>query len=274
MHYQHRYHAGNFADVFKHVLLCGLLRALSRKDKPWRLLDTHAGSGLYDLGDEAAERTGEYRDGIGRLANATGLPAPVRDYLELVRGFGGRYPGSPLLGLACAREQDRVAACEKVPAVFAQLKAHAGGDPRAQLHQRDGYESHALLPPPEKRGLVLVDPPFERPDEFDAISAYLKKASARFAGGVHAVWYPVKNRHEADRFRRRLMREHPRSGVDLQLHNGAEAEGQMRACGLCVLNPPYGWASEMEPALRWLARELAQGPRAEHLVEAWEAAAA
>lgn len=273
MHYQHRYHAGNFADVFKHVLLCGLLRALNRKDKPWMYLETHAGGGLYDLADAAAERTGEWRDGIGRLKELADVPPPVRDYLNQVRSFGGNYPGSPLLALALARPQDRVVACEKIPAICDELRLHVAADSRVQVHQRDGYETHALLPPPEKRGLVLVDPPFERVDEFDAVSDYLRKATGRFANGVYAVWYPVKNRHEADRFRRRMMREHPRAGADLQLHNGATAEGQMRACGLCVLNPPFGWAREMEPALEWLSRQLAQGPRAEALIETWEAAA-
>jgi len=270
VHYQHRYHAGNFADVFKHLLLCGLLRALNRKDKPWMYLETHAGGGLYDLADEAAERTGEWREGIGRLQAAPGAPAPLRDYLEQARAYDGAYPGSPLFAQRLARPQDRLVLCEKVPAVFDELRLRFAADARAHVHQRDGYETHALLPPPEKRGLILVDPPFERPDEFDAVSDYLRKATARFAHGVYAVWYPVKNRHEADRFRRRMMREHPRAGADLQLHNGAQAEGQMRACGLCVLNPPFGWAAEMQPALDWLARALAQGPRAEAIVETWE----
>jgi 23S rRNA (adenine2030-N6)-methyltransferase len=273
VHYQHRYHAGNFADVFKHVLLVGLLQALNRKDKPWFYLETHAGGGFYDLAGAEAQRTGEWREGIGRLDPAPAGVEPLRRYREIVAAVPGApqvYPGSPHFAQTLARPGDRIVLCEKVPAVFEQLRATVGGDARVNLHQRDGYECHSLLPLPEKRGLVLVDPPFERPDEFDAVSDFLRKATGRFAHGSYAVWYPIKNRFEADRFRRRMMREHPRSGADLQLHNGASAEGQMRACGLCVLNPPFGWAAAMRPALEALARQLAQGPRAESTIDTWE----
>lgn len=275
MHYQHRYHAGNFADVFKHVLLCGLLQALNRKDKPWAYLETHAGAGAYDLSSEAAQKTGEWQDGIGRLAGFAAEGEPLRSYLAIVADTPGApqaYPGSPGFALGLARPQDRVVLCEKVPAVCEELKIRLGSDPRVHIHQRDGYESLGLLPPPEKRGLVLVDPPFERPDEFDAVSDFLRMASGRFGNGVYAAWYPIKNRFEADRFRRRMMREHPRSGADLQLHNGATAEGQMRACGLAVINPPFGYAEAMKPVLHRLARLLAQGPQAESSVESWESA--
>lgn len=267
MHYRHSYHAGNFADVFKHVLLCGLLAALGRKDKPWCYLETHAGAGLYDLSDEGASRTGEWRDGIGRLAGLQDAPEPLATYLRIVRaenaGGGLRhYPGSPAFALALARPSDRLLLCEKVPAVMEDLKRNWGHDRRVGLHVRDGYEAHALLPPAEKRGLVLVDPPFERVDELEAMGEFSRKALARFAGGVYALWYPIKNRHAVGGFLRRMGRELPRPALNFEIDNGASAEGQMRACGLLVINPPYPFEQEMAPVLGMLAQQLAQGPKA------------
>lgn len=206
MHYQHQFHAGNFADVFKHTLLCGLLAALNRKDTPWCFLDTHAGAGAYRLDSVAADKTGEWREGIARLAELADAPEPLATLLRLVReenpGGGLRnYPGSPQIARALARPQDRVVLCEKVPAIAAQLKANCAG---VELHLRDGYEAASLLPPKEKRGLILIDPPFERPDEFDAAAQFLKAAQARFAHGIYAVWYALKNRRAADQFLRKV----------------------------------------------------------------------
>ena len=278
MHYQHRYHAGNFADVFKHVILCSLLQALSRKDKPWLYLETHAGAGRYDLGDEAAAKTGEWQDGIGKLRGMRMEEGPLSTYLAIVQQMQqadpNAYPGSPLLVLALARATDRLVLCEKVPAVCEALRMVCGGEPRIHVHQRDGYETQGLLPPAEKRGLVLIDPPFERPDEFDAVADYLLKATKRFETGVYAVWYPLKNRYEADRWRRRLQRELPRGGIDFRFDTAAPGEGQMRACGVCVINPPFGLERDLGPSLQRLSKELAQGPRAGLDIESWEAPAA
>jgi 23S rRNA (adenine2030-N6)-methyltransferase len=257
MHYRHAYHAGNFADVFKHVVLCGLLQALQRKDKPWSYLETHAGAGLYDLSGEAAGTTAEWRDGIGRLKGLKDVPEPLAAYLSVVRSQKAqRYPGSPLFAQALGK--GRLVLCEKVPEVCAELKSRIS----AEIHQRDGYEAHALLPPREKRGLILIDPPFEARDEFTRISEFLTRAMARFAGGVYAVWYPLKNRHEAQRFTRRCARELPAPALNIEFETGAVAEGQMRACGLLVINPPFRFEQEMAPALKLLASHLAQGPRA------------
>lgn len=269
MHYRHSYHAGNFADVFKHVVLCALLAALSRKDKPWCYVETHAGAGAYDLAGEGAARTGEWRDGIGRLHGLGPdghVPPLLQAYLDVVRGVNGtgalrHYPGSPLFAQAFARERDRLVFCEKVPEIAAELRASLKGERRAVVHQRDGHEAHALLPPAEKRGLVLVDPPFERADEFAAAAELVEKSLARFAGGVYAVWYPLKNRHAAARFERRVARACAGPPLRLALDNGAPGEGQMRACAVLVVNPPYGLEGELEPSGRRLARLLAQGPR-------------
>jgi len=266
MHYRHSYHAGNFADVFKHVVLCGLLAALNRKDKPWCYVETHAGAGAYDLTGEGATRTGEWRDGIGRLHGLAAAPPLLERYLDVVRGLNGtgalrHYPGSPLFAQSYAREHDRLVLCEQVPAVVADLRENLKGERRARVHHRDGHEAHALLPPPEKRGLVLVDPPFERPDEFEAIGDLVEKARARFAAGVYAIWYPLKNRHAAARLERRVARGCAEPPLRLALDNGAPGEGQMRSCAVLVANPPFGLERDFAPAGAWLARALAQGPR-------------
>ena len=266
MHYRHSYHAGNFADVFKHVVLCGLIQALNRKDKPWCYLETHSGAGAYDLEGEGAARTGEWRDGIGRLHGMGGAPALVQVFLDVVSGLNGtgalrHYPGSPLFAQALARERDRLVLCEKVPEVAAELRENLKGERRAVVHRRDGYEAHALLPPAEKRGLMLIDPPFERPDEFDAAAELLEKSLTRFAAGIYAVWYPLKNRHAAGRFERRILRACDEPPLRLAFENGAPGEGQMRGCAVLVVNPPFGFERELQPSGQLLARMLAQGPR-------------
>src|ERR1043165_9663162 len=198
MHYQHRYHAGNFGDVFKHALLCALLKALNRKDTPWFYLETHAGSGDYDLRRDEAARTGEFEDGIARLWPLRFKEGALFDYLRQVAALNPDeqlhgYPGSPLIAQALARPQDRLALCEKEPEIAAALKQTLGRDRRVAIHHRDGYEAYALLPPQEKRGLVLIDPPFERRDEFDTVAEFLERAVGRFANGIYAAWYPVKS---------------------------------------------------------------------------------
>lgn len=287
MHYRHSFHAGNFADVFKHVLLVGLLRALSRKGKPWCYLDSHAGAGDYDLGSEIALRTGEWHDGIERLIALTDAPEPLATFLQLVRSAnadGGlrNYPGSPRFAQKLARPGDRLVLCEREPAVASELKFGFRAFAQSTVHVRDGYEAYSLLPPTEKRGLLLVDPPFERPDEFDAVASLLQKALARFAGGICAAWYPLKNRHLAAQFARRVARESPRPVLNLSLDTDGATEplpretapGQppvikhpMTACGLLVVNPPFGFEEQARESLEFMAPLLARGPRPTWSVE-------
>jgi len=268
MHYRHAYHAGNFADVHKHVLLVGLLQALSRKDSPWSYLETHAGAGLYDLRSAASLKTAEAQDGIGQLVADGDYGEPVASYLKAVRALNATgevvhiYPGSPVLAQALLRDKDRLVLCENVADVFGELKSHFARDKQATLHERDGYEAHALLPPPEKRGLVLVDPPFERRDEFEAMEAFLVKSQARFAGGIYAFWYPLKNSFEVERFGRRMALASSKPVLDVRLDTGAKPEGQMRGSGMVIINPPYRFAEEMTPVLAGLAKTLSLGPRA------------
>lgn len=272
MHYQHRFHAGNFADVFKHVVLCNLLQALNRKDTPWAYLETHAGAGGYAI-DAAAERTQEYQDGIGRLYGRGDAPAPVAAYLDQVRAqnTGGlrRYPGSPAFAAQAARAGDRLVLCERQPAIAAELKAALGQDRRVAIHQRDGYEAAALLPLPEKRMLVLADPPFERPDEFDALADFTLRALQRSSSGIYALWYPYKKRFDTERFLRRMRRDLKREALNCLLDTGAPSEGQMHACGMLVINPPFPFVNDIGPALQWLATALAAGPRPRAQAELW-----
>lgn len=168
------------------------------------------------------------------------------------------------MALKLARAGDRLALCEKVEPVAGLLEDLRRITPvpaSAAVHLRDGYEAASLLPPPEKRGLVLIDPPFEAPDEFERIGDFLKTAQARFAQGQYAVWYPVKKRFDADRFLRRVGRDSTRPVLDLRFDNGAPSEGQMHACGLLVINPPYRYDQDMRGPLDLLCRELSQGPK-------------
>jgi 23S rRNA (adenine2030-N6)-methyltransferase len=270
MHYRHSYHAGNFADVFKHVVLCGLIDAMNRKSKPWCYVETHSGAGAYDLEGEGATRTGEWREGIARLYGMDRAPEPLAGYLGIVRALndGGalrHYPGSPLVVRALARPGDRLVLCEKVPEVADDLRENFKGERRAVIHRRDGYEAHALLPPVEKRGLMLIDPPFERPDEFEAVADLVGKSVKRFAGGVYAAWYPLKNRHAATRFERQVARACTEPPLRIALENGAPGEGQMRACAVLVVNPPFGLERDLQDSGRMLARLMAQGPRASYV---------
>ncbi|MFA5940127.1 MAG: 23S rRNA (adenine(2030)-N(6))-methyltransferase RlmJ [Sinimarinibacterium sp.] len=274
MHYQHRYHAGNFADVFKHALLVELLAALNAKDAPWCYVETHGGAGEYPLDDVAAQRTGEALEGIMRLRDAAVVPPALQPYLQLVRrandgGALAHYPGSPLFALMLARPQDRVIVCEKVPAVAAELRARLADDARAAVHLRDGYESASLLPPRERRGLVLVDPPFERADEFDAAADFLASALKRFGNGVYALWYPYKNRYQTERWLRRVRGALTQEALNLQIDTGAPSEGQMHACGLLVVNPPYAFTQSAPAVLAALRPLLAMGDKARTACDPW-----
>ena len=264
MHYRHVFHAGNFADVFKHVLLIGLLRGLSRKATPWFYLDTHSGAGLYPLEGEA-ERTGEWTGGIGRLDPTATAPDWVAQYLGLVETAADRrrriYPGSPWIAAQLARDQDRVVCCERVAEVADQLRSSV---PRAQVHHRNGFEGLSLLPPAERRGLVLIDPPYEARDEFEQIAKFLDAAQKRWKNGIYAVWYPIKQQYAPERFVRRVTQASCIPWINCTLDTGAPSSGQMHACGLLVGNPPFAWSQQAPDTLAWLSRALRQGPKANY----------
>ncbi len=276
MNYRHHFHAGNFADVMKHALLVRLMAGLQRKEKGFLLLDTHAGRGSYDLlaaaqGDTLA-RSPEYPDGIGRLWARPDAPAELADYLALVKDFDRErgnlaatprfYPGSPWIARRRARPQDRLVLCELHPEEFELLDIALAREPRVSVQQRDGYGAlRALLPPPEKRALVLIDPPFEAADEFARMTAAVGEGLARLPAGVFALWYPLTERARVDAFLAGLLDLKLPPTLALELTVAGERSAlKMKGCGLVVLNPPWQFDREAGPLLAWLAEALAREP--------------
>ena len=261
MNYRHAFHAGNFADVVKHSLLVELLRALLAKDKPIRVLDTHAGTGAYDLSAPEPQRTGEWRDGIGRVMDSTD-PA-LADYIAQVRagGWPASYPGSPALIRALLRPGDSLVLCELHAEDHATLRARFRGDAQVAVHRRDAWEAiGALTPFPERRGLVLLDPPFEQEGEFDRLAAALAALRRRFRAGILAAWYPVKHRAPVRAFHAALRD----AGVpdciacELTLREPTDPT-RLNGCGLLVANAPFGFDKRAGAILDALLPLLARG---------------
>jgi 23S rRNA (adenine2030-N6)-methyltransferase len=257
MNYRHAFHAGNFADVVKHLALIAVLTHLKKKPAPFAVIDTHAGRGLYELTGEEARRGGEAASGIERIADMTDGPENLRLYLELVRSLGaGRYPGSPLIAAKTLREKDRLVAVEKHPEDFEALRAVLAPFHRARAVLGDGYaQLAALLPPPERRGLVLIDPPFEAPDEFAQEARAVAAALQRFATGIVVAWFPIKSANAAAAFCGEVLAAGARKALRLDIRVGKESE-RLSAAGLAVVNPPYGFESDMRAVLSAIAPRL------------------
>lgn len=270
MNYRHSYHAGNFADVVKHAVLCRVLAHLGEKPTAFRFIDTHAGAGAYDLTAVEAGKTGEWRDGIARLQAAT-LAAPVRAllarYLDAVTAFNPRdrldaYPGSPALAQAMLRAQDRIVACELEPEAAAALADVLRRDRRAKAVAIDGWMAlTAYVPPQERRGLVLIDPPFEQPDEFSRMADALVAAHRKWATGIYMLWYPLKDMAAVSAFARRMARLGIPRMLRIELTVTDAAEAGLRGSGLIVVNPPWTLHSELEILLPALAAVLSRGSR-------------
>ena len=270
MNYRHGYHAGNFADLLKHTALCELLRLLTAKDKKLFVLDTHAGAGGYDLAGSQARRTGEAEAGIVRLMAEprAGMPGAVARYLAAVEAYdrkfgkaGGtvqRYPGSPRLVRAALRPGDRFIACERHPEEALKLKREFAGDRAVEVRQSDGYHAvKELLPPVERRALVLIDPPFEANDEFEILTRAVRHGLRRFATGCYAVWYPVKDEAPVATFIASLAAV---KYLNMELDLGPRTpEGKLATCGLVVINPPWKFEEAMREALPWIAARLGDG---------------
>lgn len=264
--YRHGFHAGNFADVFKHVVLTQLIRALQHKDKPFRVFDTHAGAGRYDLESAPARKNREFADGIGRLWDQPKLGPELRDYVDRVRALNPDqtlrwYPGSPRIARDLLRPNDRLIVTELHPNEFPLLKTEFGGDRQAAVHHADGYASlKAFLPPPERRGLVLLDPAYELKDEFERLTEAVRLIHRRWAGGIVAVWYPILDRAPSLRFQRTLQE----SGIpailcaELGLHPYDGPPG-LHGCGMVVVNPPWKLDETLERLLPELLRCLRAG---------------
>jgi 23S rRNA (adenine2030-N6)-methyltransferase len=268
VNYNHEFHAGNFADVFKHAVLCRVLHYLRGKPAAFRVIDTHAGAGVYDLTGEKSTRGGEWQAGIGKLMAAQTSEAVAKllsPYLEVVRALNERdqlrvYPGSPALARAWLRPQDRLLACEFEPKTAAALRRNLRGDVRIKTLAVDGWTAlNAYVPPKERRGLVLVDPPFEAKNDFSRLASGLAAAHRKWATGVYVLWYPIKGRGEADAFAKRLRR--------LAINQVLRAEmlvaplsnpSRLNGAGMVIVNPPWTLENELCVLLPALASILGE----------------
>ncbi len=261
--YRHQFHAGNVSDVFKHAVLTRLLVALAKKDKPFCVLDTHAGIGRYDLNHAWSQKTGEWRLGIARVWARSDAPETLQPYLDAVRadnpdGHLRHYPGSPRIARRLMRNNDRLVLCELNKDDCAALKAVFAGVRHTAIHNQDGFRSlRAFLPPPERRGLTFIDAAFDQADEFGRVVRAIREAHTRFATGMIAVWYPLMAPSAMEAFARSLQAAGLPETLQLELsvHPDNFSE-HIRGSGMIIVNPPFGLEREMPPLLDWLWRAL------------------
>lgn len=266
--YRHGFHAGNFADVFKHAVLVCVLHALRGKDKLFRVFDTHAGAGRYDLHAAQAQKQCEFEEGIGRLWDQAGFSPELDRYLERVRAINpdGRlrgYPGSPRIVRDLLRPGDKLVLTELHPNEFPRLAAEFEGDRQVSVRHGDGYALlESFLPPPERRGLVLVDPAYERKDEFDRVVEAVLLIRRRWANGIVAIWYPILERAPVLRFQRALQATAIPAMLCAELERyPADGPPGLRGCGMILINPPWRLDQSLERLLPELARQLGVGDR-------------
>ncbi len=263
--YRHLFHAGNFADVFKHSLLTRLVLAFEKKDKPFFVLDTHAGIGRYDLTHEWAQKNAEYRDGIALIWGRKDVPDEFIPYFEAIRGENAGnalrfYPGSPRVVRRLLRPVDRMVLVELNKKDCENLAGLFGGDRQTTVHLMDGYQSlKAFLPPKERRGLIFIDSSFDRAREFDRLTEGLAEAHRRFATGVYALWYPLMEPLAMRAFERGLVETGIRKMLQLEITVLPESWSEgMRGCGMLVVNPPFGFEAQARSMLKWLQPLLAR----------------
>lgn len=274
MNYRHAFHAGGFADVIKHIVLARILTYLHDKPAPFRVIDSHAGAGVYDLTGDEARRGGEWLTGIARLMQARLSEATaelVRPYLDIVRSFNPQrdlvaYPGSPLIARALLRPQDSLVACEVEPKARKRLIDALRRDTQARVVDLDGWMAlPAFVPPNERRGLVLIDPPFEQKDEFERLARGFEEAFAKWPTGIYVLWYPVKSRRATD-----ALVQHVAAVTDAAIGAGKclrlefsvapqVADGGLTSAGLLIVNPPWTLVSELKAILPELEKPLGQG---------------
>ncbi|MDD3517834.1 MAG: 23S rRNA (adenine(2030)-N(6))-methyltransferase RlmJ [Chromatiales bacterium] len=263
--YQHAFHAGNFADVHKHAVISLVLDALLGKDKPMCVLDTHAGAGLYDLTGPQARKTAEADVGIGRLWQSRDLPDALTGYLAAVRAHNPPraerprfYPGSPELVRERLRAEDRLVLCEMHPREHDALKALFRDDRRVAVHRQDGYQAlKAFLPPKEKRGLVIIDPPYERKEEYTQVEKGLTEALGRWPTGVYALWYPLLAEGSGQRMLRRLIASLRRPCLRCELLVRPERVPLgLNGSGMLIVNPPWKLDEALNAVLPWLWKRL------------------
>jgi 23S rRNA (adenine2030-N6)-methyltransferase len=261
MNYRHAYHAGNFADAFKHIVLVALIKAMSRKDKPFCFLDTHAGIGIYDLMATAAKKSGEADSGITKIYNAPNPPALIQDYLACVAQFNELtpdqlryYPGSPGFARRLLRPQDKMVLTELHEDDWQSLKKNFPHYKQVAIHHQDGYQAlKAFLPPKERRGLTLIDPPYEKPNELTTVVTALAEAVTRFATGVFALWYPIKDSRSLTKLHHAFQNKLPYPLLITELCIYPETLGtELNGCGMLIVNPPWQLHETIQEILPWL----------------------
>lgn len=272
--YRHAFHAGNHADVFKHLVLSLITRSLLQKEKPFFYLDTHGGAGRYRLDSAMARKNHEYQSGIAKLWEEVGMPADLQDYWQAVKSLNpgerlNNYPGSPRIVRNGLREQDRMVVCELHPAEVKELEWEFEGDRQVKVENVDGYFSvKSLLPPKERRGLVHIDPAFELKDERLRLLDAVQEGHRRWATGIFAIWYPIQERHVADDFLRRLSRTGIRK-ILLAEFSILDSDDTLRLCGsgMAIINPPWKLEGQLKGLLPWLWSKLAVEGQGRHKVE-------
>ena len=281
MNYRHAFHAGSFSDVLKHAVLARILVHLKRKEAPFRFIDTHAGAGRYDLSGDEARRSPEWREGIARVLMAR-PPAPVgellRPYLQAVgphdaEGRPVAYPGSPAIAQTLMRAQDRIALCEANPDEREALIAALGRDRRLSIVSTDGYIAlNAYLPPKERRGVILIDPPFEAPGEAGGIVHALERALRKWPTGAYVAWRPIRDARDDARFLNAVAALGAPNILRLELDIGpgpigAHGQEPLTRAGLLVVNPPHPLVGEARTLLPWLAQTLGRGEGGKQLCD-------
>ena len=275
MNYRHAYHAGNFADVMKHASLALIINYLKLKEKPFFILDTHAGTGRTDLAGTEAQKTGEYRDGIARILAEEKPHELLKPYLETLAGLGcagpepTSYPGSPLIASKLARPQDRLTFCELHPEDAETLRGNFHRDKRVKVFEIDGYTAlKSMLPPKERRGLILIDPPFESRSEFERILQEIEQIHVRFATGTVMIWYPIKDPSLSGAFVEHLEHTGPEKTLRAELFiRASDDPTRMSGCGLIVINPPFTLKDQLTDLFGWLKDILAHDTGARARVE-------
>lgn len=263
MNYRHAYHAGNFADVFKHVVLILLTKSFLRKETPFCYLETHAGSGSYDLTSEAAQKTKEFENGIKKIILKNNPPDIIKDYLQCIKKLNSGdelnlYPGSPYFVKHFLRKEDRMILSELHPEEYQALKRNFSYDKNTAIHHLNGYQSlKAFLPPKERRGFILIDPPYEKSDEFETITKVLSEAVCRWETGTLVVWYPIKHPNVVERFLKSVNTKIKRPILvsELSIYSN-DVSQRLSGCGMLIINPPWQLEQEIQAVLPWLRQAL------------------
>jgi len=268
MNYRHLYHAGNFADVMKHIILVAIIEQLQQKATPYCCIDTHAGSGYYDLFSDSAAKNKEFAGGILKVIKQDNPPRLIKHYLNCIHAINNRltgakfsslhyYPGSPLIAQLMGRPHDSLIASELHPQEYQSLRAALSGHPQASVHHMDGFIGlKAFLPPKERRGVILIDPPYENPDEFTRLALSLPIALKRFETGIYAIWYPIKDKLQTKRFHAALRQNITNSILIVELTIHPDLPQHLNGCGMAIINPPWQLENQLAEILPWLWKAL------------------